>query len=49
VNIDDLRDLARGRLPNVVLDYLDGGAEGEVTHPGRKRWVARTGFPGAAA
>ncbi len=31
VNIGDLRSLARRRLPKVVFDYLDGGAEGEVT------------------
>jgi isopentenyl diphosphate isomerase/L-lactate dehydrogenase-like FMN-dependent dehydrogenase len=30
-NIDDLRSLARRRLPKVVFDYLDGGADGEVT------------------
>ncbi len=31
VNISDLRDLAERRLPKVVFDYLDGGAESEVT------------------
>src|SRR2546423_6288456 len=31
VNIEDLRRLARRRLPRVVFDYVDGGAEGEVT------------------
>ena len=31
VNIEDLRRLARRRVPQVVFDYLDGGAEGEVT------------------
>ncbi len=31
VNIDDLRRLAKRRLPKAVFDYLDGGAEGEVT------------------
>ncbi|HEX6805295.1 MAG TPA: alpha-hydroxy acid oxidase [Terriglobales bacterium] len=31
VNIEDLRHLARRRLPRVVFDYLDGGAEAEVT------------------
>ncbi len=31
VNIDDLRAIARRRLPKVVFDYLDGGADGEVT------------------
>src|ERR687892_2135119 len=31
VNIEDLRRLARRRLPRVVFDYIDGGAEAEVT------------------
>src|ERR1700692_208062 len=31
VNIHDLRRVAKRRLPQVVFDYLDGGAEGEVT------------------
>src|ERR1700676_3696288 len=31
VNIEDLRLLARRRLPKAVFDYLDGGSEGEVT------------------
>jgi isopentenyl diphosphate isomerase/L-lactate dehydrogenase-like FMN-dependent dehydrogenase len=31
VSIGDLRPLARRRLPRVVFDYIDGGAEGEVT------------------
>src|SRR5271163_2041491 len=31
VNIADLRRLARRRLPKVVFDYLDGGAEDEIT------------------
>jgi L-lactate dehydrogenase (cytochrome) len=31
VNIADLRSLARRRLPKAVFDYLDGGAEGEIT------------------
>jgi isopentenyl diphosphate isomerase/L-lactate dehydrogenase-like FMN-dependent dehydrogenase len=31
VNIQDLRNLAQRRLPKVVFDYLDGGAEGEFT------------------
>ncbi len=28
---EDFRGLARGRVPRAVFDYLDGGAEGEVT------------------
>jgi L-lactate dehydrogenase (cytochrome) len=31
VTIGDLRRLAERRLPRVVFDYIDGGAEGEVT------------------
>lgn len=31
VNIADLRSMAQGRVPKAVFDYLDGGAEGEVT------------------
>src|SRR5712691_5656895 len=31
VSIEDFRPLARRRLPKAVFDYVDGGAEGEVT------------------
>lgn len=31
VNIEDLRRIARRRLPRVVFDYIDGGADGETT------------------
>ncbi len=31
VCIEDLRAIARQRIPKSVFDYLDGGAEGEVT------------------
>lgn len=31
VNIDDLRRIAQRRLPRSVFDYLDGGAEAELT------------------
>jgi isopentenyl diphosphate isomerase/L-lactate dehydrogenase-like FMN-dependent dehydrogenase len=31
VSIDDLRRKAQSRLPRAVFDYLDGGAEGEIT------------------
>ena len=31
VNISDLRRLAKRRLPRVVFDYIDGGADAEVT------------------
>ncbi len=30
-NIEDLRTMARRRLPKVIFDYLDGGADDEVT------------------
>lgn len=31
VNIEDLRELARHRVPRIVFNYIDGGAEGEWT------------------
>ena len=31
VNIEDLRLAARRRIPRVLFDYIDGGADGEVT------------------
>src|SRR5215468_2829857 len=31
VNIDDLRELSRRRVPRIVFNYIDGGAEGEWT------------------
>lgn len=31
VSIEDFRPIARRRVPKAVFDYLDGGAEGEVT------------------
>src|SRR5918994_1781222 len=31
LNIEDLRQMARRRVPRVVFDYIDGGADGEVT------------------
>jgi len=31
VNIDDLRRRAKARLPRVAFDYIDGGADDEVT------------------
>jgi L-lactate dehydrogenase (cytochrome) len=30
-NIEDLRLMAKRRVPRLVFDYIDGGAEGEVT------------------
>lgn len=31
LNVEDFRRMAKRRLPKVVFDYLDGGADGEVT------------------
>ena len=31
LNIADLRRMAQRRLPKVVFDYIDGGADDEVT------------------
>ena len=31
INIEDLRRVAKRRLPRVVFDYIDGGAEAELT------------------
>jgi hypothetical protein len=31
VNVEDLRLLAKRRLPKAIFDYLDGGAEDEIT------------------
>jgi isopentenyl diphosphate isomerase/L-lactate dehydrogenase-like FMN-dependent dehydrogenase len=31
VNVEDLRRLAKRRLPRVIFDYIDGGADGELT------------------
>src|SRR5260370_34874788 len=31
INIEDLRCVAKRRLPRVVFDYIDGGAESELT------------------
>ena len=39
VNIEDLRKLARRRAPLPIFDYVDGGAEGEVTlRDNRRVW-----------
>src|SRR3954462_8265219 len=31
VNVEDLRRAAKRRLPRVVFDYIDGGADAEIT------------------
>ncbi|HKU46598.1 MAG TPA: alpha-hydroxy acid oxidase, partial [Burkholderiales bacterium] len=36
VNIEDLRVLARRRLPRAIFDFFDGGAEDEVTLRGNR-------------
>ena len=41
VNIADLRLMAQRRLPKMVFDYIDGGADGEVTLS-----IAGTAFAG---
>ena len=39
INVEDLRRMARRRLPRVVFDYLDGGADAEVTlGDNRRSW-----------
>lgn len=39
VNIEDLRQLARKRAPLPIFDYVDGGADGEVTlRDNRRSW-----------
>lgn len=48
INIDELRAIAKRRLPRFAFDYLDGGAEDELTlHRNREvfrnlRWCPRT-------
>src|SRR5436190_12734321 len=37
VNIADLRNMAKRRLPPIVFDYIDGGADDEVTLRGNVR------------
>jgi L-lactate dehydrogenase (cytochrome) len=44
VNIEDLRRLAKRRLPRVVFDYIDGGADAERTLRENCRAFERIGF-----
>jgi (S)-mandelate dehydrogenase len=44
VNIEDLRAIARRRLPRFVFDYVDGGAEDELTLAGNRDAFARLRF-----
>src|SRR5215469_17550680 len=37
INIEDLRRAAKRRLPRVVFDYIDGGAEDESTLRANRR------------
>ncbi len=43
-SIDDLRTIARRRLPRGVFDYIDGGAEAERTLAANSDAFARRGF-----
>ena len=43
-SVQDLRRLARRRLPGGVFDYIDGGAEDERTLAANQAAYARTGF-----
>jgi L-lactate dehydrogenase (cytochrome) len=42
--VDDLRRIARRRLPRGVFDYIDGGAEDERSLAANRRAFARTSF-----
>jgi len=44
INIDDLRSIARRRLPRFVFSYVDGGAEDELTLRGNRNAFARLRF-----
>ena len=43
-NIEDLRHLARRRLPSGVFDYIDGAAEDERTYSRNEAGFAKIGF-----
>jgi L-lactate dehydrogenase (cytochrome) len=43
-SIDDLRRIAKRRLPGGVFDYIDGAAEGEITKAANSDDFARIGF-----
>ena len=42
VSIQDLRELAFRRVPRVVFNYIDGGAEGEWTLRENRRASGKT-------
>ena len=43
-SVDDLRTLAKRRLPGGVFDYIDGAAEDEITSAENCKAFRRTGF-----
>jgi (S)-mandelate dehydrogenase len=44
INVEDLRGMARRRVPRFVFDFLDGGAEDEVTLDANRRSFERLRF-----
>ena len=44
LNIADLRDIARRRVPGFVFEYVEGGAEDETTLHGNRAALARLRF-----
>jgi isopentenyl diphosphate isomerase/L-lactate dehydrogenase-like FMN-dependent dehydrogenase len=44
VTIEDLRELARRRVPRIVFNYIDGGAEGEFTLRENRRAFDKVSF-----
>jgi isopentenyl diphosphate isomerase/L-lactate dehydrogenase-like FMN-dependent dehydrogenase len=44
LNIEDLRVLAKRRLPKAMFDFIDGGAEDEVTVRNNRKQFERWGF-----
>ena len=47
--VDDLRAIARRRLPRGVFDYIDGGAEDERSMAPQRRRVRTDRVPPACA
>ncbi|MBF8304148.1 MAG: (S)-2-hydroxy-acid oxidase, partial [Dehalococcoidia bacterium] len=44
VNLEDVRQMARRRLPKFVFDFVDGGAEDEVTLKANRRAFGEISF-----
>jgi (S)-mandelate dehydrogenase len=44
LNIDELREIARRRLPRFAFDYVDGGSEDEATLAGNRASFERLRF-----